>query len=232
MGEPRTITRKPVLVAAIVAVVLAAGGGGAYTVRRVVMEAQACETVKAQVADTGLISKVTDGSPTVVVLGDSYSVGAGLDDRTKAWPTLAGKAEGLATHVAGVGGTGFVNQGPCGGQSFGQRVRDVLALEPDTLIIAGGVNDSDSTPGEVQASATAVLRLTASVPTVIVVGPANAPAKDNLPAIDAALAEATEASGRKYISALGWELEYQPDRLHPTEAGQAVYARNIEDAIP
>lgn len=232
MGETSVRSRKPVLVAAVVAVVLATGGGAAYTVRRVVMEAQACETVKAQVAATGLIGKVTDGTPTVVVLGDSYSVGAGLDDRAKAWPTLAGKAEGWATHVAGVGGTGFVNQGPCGGQSFGQRLSDVMALEPDTLIIAGGVNDSDSAPNDVRASATAVLRLTASVPTVIVVGPADAPAKDNLPAIDAALAEATEASGRKYVSALGWELEYQPDRLHPTEAGQAVYASHIETAIP
>lgn len=232
MGKTRSKSRKPVLIAVGVIVALAAAGTAAYAIRRTVMESQACETVKAQVADTGLIRKVTDGSTKVAILGDSYSVGAGLADRSKAWPTLAGRAEGWATHVAGVGGTGFVNAGPCGEQSFGQRLEDVLAVKPQILIIAGGVNDADLAPSEVQTSASALLHLTASVPTVIVVGPANAPAKSNLPAVDAALAKAATANGRKYVSALNWELEFQPDGLHPTEAGQAVYARNIEAAIP
>jgi lysophospholipase L1-like esterase len=223
-------SRKPVVIVAALALV-AAGGGAAYGVRKNIMEQQACSTVKAQVAETGLVRTVSDGGRKVSVLGDSYSIGAGLSNRADAGPTLVGKAEKWSVSVAGVGGTGFVNEGPCGGQSFGQRLDNALASNPETLIIAGGVNDSDADPAKVEQSAAAVLTLTKSVPKVVVIGPANAPAKKNLPAIDKALAEAAATNGREYISALPWDLEYQPDNLHPTKVGQAAYAANVAAAL-
>jgi len=194
------------------------------------MEAQACGTVRAHTTQIGLIRKVTDGAARVVVLGDSYSEGAGLDG-SMAWPVLAGASQGWETNVASVGSTGFVNQGPCGGQSFGQRLDRVLAANPQTLIIAGGVNDSESSPVEVQSAASAVLYLVAAVPNVVVIGPTNASAKNNLPDVDAALSKAAAANGRKYVSALSWDIEYQPDDLHPTESGQQAYARNVVAAM-
>jgi lysophospholipase L1-like esterase len=226
MGE----LRKKVWIFAAVVLVLA-GGSTAYAVRQSVMQAQACGIVQAQIAEIGLVRTVTMGSGSVVVLGDSYSVGSGLTDRTKAWPALVGKAEGWTTQVAGVGGTGFVNEGPCGGQSFGNRLGLAMSQSPETLIIAGGINDSESDPAAVGSAANALLGQVASISSVVLVGPSNAPAKKNIPAIDHALAEAAAANGREYVSALTWDLDYQPDGLHPTEAGHQAYARHIGQAL-
>lgn len=225
------ISRKAFGIATAVALV-AGGGPAAYAVRKNIMEAQACETVRAQIADTGMIRSVTTGRRNLVILGDSYSVGAGLADRAAAWPSLAGEAEGWAVSVAGVGGTGFVNESPCGGMSFAQRLNVALAANPETLIIAGGINDTDASPDAVKAAADALLQDVADVPTVVVVGPANAPAKENVPAIDAALSEAAATNDREYVSATGWDIEFQTDGLHPTEAGHKTYAKNVAARIP
>ena len=58
---------------------------------------------------------VTGSGERVVVVGDSWSAGLGLDDPVQSWPSrLPGRI-----HVAGFSGTGFsAHASPCGRVSF------------------------------------------------------------------------------------------------------------------
>ena len=221
--------RRIAVVAAAVAV--AGAGFGAYEYRHLSQIDAACQSVKDELSQTGTLDKVSSGAEKVVVLGDSYAAGNGLADRSQGWATLLGRAEGWDETVAAVGGTGFVNPGPCGGQTFAQRFSDPASLNPDLMVIEGGLNDAGSDPRDVQNAANSLLDRAYRIKNVILVGPTNAPAMSNLPAIDHALAVAAKSHGRKYISAIGWNLEFLPDRTHLTSEGHAIYANDLEAAL-
>ncbi|GIQ63708.1 hypothetical protein PACILC2_22760 [Paenibacillus cisolokensis] len=55
---------------------------------------------------------------------------------------------------SGVGGTGYVNNGPAGRVKFQDRIQhDVLQYQPDVVVIAGGINDEGSPVEQTQAAA-------------------------------------------------------------------------------
>lgn len=196
--------------------------GGATLVAHGVLDnitnGQRCDAIKARIAQTGDVVHSEAGTPGTVVLGDSYAAGDWLDDRTQGW------AYAVAADVAGVGMTGYTNGGYCGDASFSDRLDAVTALHPQTLIIQGGLNDSDASPVNIERAANDLLDGVEGIHTVVLVGPTNAPAKENLVKVDEALAAAAEDHQREYISALGWELEFLPDRLHLAPAGHAAFA--------
>jgi acyl-CoA thioesterase-1 len=66
---------------------------------------------------------------------------------------------------------------------------------------------------------------------VVIVGPVDAPGRDGEAAVDRALSKAAKASGRQYVSALDWDLEFLPDRAHLTPAGHATFAANVASAL-
>ena len=81
--------------------------------------------------------------PTAVFLGDSFTEGAGGSDNG-GYVDTAGRVSGLDALPAGMGGTGIVND--YGGEGGRVKFRDrlywnVIALKPDVVVIAGGVND-------------------------------------------------------------------------------------------
>lgn len=217
----------------LAAAVAVAGVAGfaALEVRDNMREQQNCSVVQSQIRAVGEVVKVSEGKRSIAVLGDSYSAGDVLADRKDAWTYDLGRLTNARVSVAGVGMTGYTNGGYCKGQEFRQRVGRLVALKPDVLIIQGGLNDWEASPESVQVAARDLLRMTEGVPNVTLVGPTNAPARANLPAIDAALAKAAEATGRDYISALGWDLDFLPDRLHLTPAGHDAFAKHVAAAL-
>jgi len=204
--------------AAAVAALVGGGTFAATEVRDNVSAGQRCEAVKQQLP----IIHVSDAS--VAVLGDSYTAGDGLEDRRQGW------AYAVGSDLAGVGRTGFVNGGYCGNHSYGERLGSVLALNPQTLIIQGGLNDWE-TPEEVADAAADVLRRAGTVPRVVVVGPPDVPGRDGEAAVDQALRAAASMSDAEYVSALDWELEFLPDATHLTVAGHAAFAANVASAL-
>ena len=81
--------------------------------------------------------------PTAVFLGDSYTEGAG-GTRYGGYVPIAGREAGLDAWPSGVGATGIINGGggSYGKVKFRDRVpSDVIALKPDVVVIAGGIND-------------------------------------------------------------------------------------------
>ena len=98
------------LVTALLAVHLAARARGADESR--------CERFEA--ASVVRSRVVTGSGERVVVIGDSYSAGLGLDAPGDSWPT---RLDGTV-HVAGFSGSGFsVGASACDGVSFGARGR-------------------------------------------------------------------------------------------------------------
>ncbi len=194
---------------------------------------QLCQELEAQIKASGEIVRMRSDAPTAVILGDSYSSGDLLEKRTDGWAYVLGEAEGWDIRVAGVGYTGYVNPGPCGSHVFASRISRATMDEPAMLIVQGGLNDWQAKPQDVEAAAGRLLKSVKDLPTVVVVGPPNAPARaEPMPEIDAALARAASAAGRQYISTIGWDLEFLPDGLHLTKAGHAKFASLVAAALP
>ena len=198
-------------------VILAGGTTAAVQVKDNVTNGQRCEAIQSRIAETGEVVQGR-GAAGTVALGDSYAAGDWLDDRTQGWAYM------VAKDVAGVGLTGYTNGGYCGDGSFSERLSTVTDLRPSTLIIQGGLNDSEASAHQIETAASDLLEDVADIPTVILIGPTNAPAKSDLAKVDRALAAAAKDHQREYISALEWDLEFLPDRLHLTPAGHVGFA--------
>jgi hypothetical protein len=77
--------------------------------------------------------------------------------------------------VRGIGRTGFVNGGNCGNQSFPTRVDEVVADDPEMVIVEGGLNDAGQSG--IGAAAREVLARIPATIRVVVVGPTDAPGR-------------------------------------------------------
>lgn len=102
-------------------------------------------------------------SPTsikVCTIGDSVDAGAGTIVRTEAWQKVAGKLMGWTdVRQVSIGGTGFINIETAGFDTFGDpvRVADVVAHDPDLLVIQASLND-ETFSSTLQAAALAAFR--------------------------------------------------------------------------
>ena len=91
-----------------------------------------------------LVSAQEDAQrPFAIFLGDSFTEGAG-GTRYGGYVHTAGEVAGLDARASGSGATGIVND--YGGKGGRVKFRDrlywnVIALQPDVVVIAGGVND-------------------------------------------------------------------------------------------
>lgn len=166
---------------------------------------------------------VTGEGRQVLVIGDSYSVGAELAPRYS-WPVrLPGRVR-----VDGFSGSGFsVGASGCGDVSYGTRAPAALSQHgalPALVVVEGGLNDTDQPAAEVEAGFARLMEALRGYP-VLVVGPPPAPARpaDRVAAVDAALARLAAARRTPYLSMLEVQLTYLDDDLHPDVAGHRVF---------
>ena len=163
---------------------------------------------------------VTGSGERVVVIGDSWSAGLGLDRVASSWPSrLPG-----AVHVAGFSGSGFSEAAsPCRDVSFADRAPAALRDGADLVVVEGGLNDYDVPNADIRAG---FRRLMAELRgfRVVVVGPASAPSRaPEVPRVDALLARLSTAYDVGYVRTTSLELPYLPDRLHLTPAGHEEF---------
>lgn len=167
---------------------------------------------------------VTGSGTEVLVIGDSYSVGAGLRPHDS-WPVrLPGRVR-----VDGFSGSGFsAGASPCGDLAYASRAPGSVRPGTALVVVEGGLNDTDQPLADLEAGAARVLDGLAGTP-VLVVGPPSAPARDRglVRAVDAALARAAAAHGASYLSMAGVDLTYLDDRLHPDAAGHRVFGDRV-----
>jgi acyl-CoA thioesterase-1 len=174
---------------------------------------------------------VTGTGERVVVIGDSWAAGLGLDQPARSWPT---RLEGRV-HVAGYSGSGFsALASPCGPVSFADRAAAAVADGADLVVVEGGLNDWDHSDSEIRAGFARLVRVlhAAGVPRVVVVGPASAPSRAAaVPHLDALLADLSEGYGLDYVSTADLDLDYLGDRLHLTETGHRAFGDHVDQQL-
>ena len=80
----------------------------------------------------------------LTVVGDSITARYNNipGDPNEGWWSMVGTAMGYETTKVAMSGVGFLRKQPdCNGTRFGGLLRDVIASEPDIIIVAGGRND-------------------------------------------------------------------------------------------
>lgn len=163
-----------------------------------------------------------------VVIGDSYSVGLGLREPASSWPSrLPGNV-----HVSGFSGSGFSRgASPCPGVSYDARQSRALRDGADLVVVEGGLNDHDQPESEIRLG---FRRLVANLDarTVLVVGPAAAPARAAAAhRVDAVLADESTRAGVAYLSMLDHRFSYLTDGLHLTASGHRAFGDVVARAV-
>lgn len=214
--------RRPVLVGAVLAVLLTAALTGLVGVRALGSDPSRCDRFAAE--SRARAAAVTGSGPRVVVIGDSWSAGLGLDRPLRSWPSrLPG-----AVHVAGFSGSGFSPRAStCGRVSFADRAPAALRGGADLVVVEGGLNDYDQ-PGPAVRAGFARLMRGLDGYDVVVVGPAAAPAR--APAVrrvDSLLGRLAGRYDVPYLPTAGLQLAYLPDGLHLTQSGHDAFGDHV-----
>jgi acyl-CoA thioesterase-1 len=171
---------------------------------------------------------VTGSGARVVVIGDSYSAGWGLDDPARSWPSeLTG-----AIHVDAFSGSGFsAGASSCDGVAYADRAARAVAGGADLVVVQGGLNDTDQPETSLRIG---VRRLLTGLRghEVVLVGPPFAPSRiDDVERVDALLAAEAARAAVRYLPMLDLELDYQDDDLHLTEDGHRVFGQAVSRAL-
>ncbi|HYF74485.1 MAG TPA: SGNH/GDSL hydrolase family protein [Nocardioides sp.] len=164
----------------------------------------------------------------VVVIGDSWSAGLGLDRTAGSWPSrLPG-----TVHVAGFSGSGFgAHASACAGVSFAARAPAAVRGGADLVVVEGGLNDFDRPDAEIRAGFSRLMRVLDGLP-VVVVGPASAPSRAAaVPRVDDLLAALSDQHGVTYVRTSGLTLDYLDDRLHLTPEGHRAFGDFVAEQI-
>lgn len=210
------MTRHRLALAALVVLLAAVVTGAIWT--RAGARTDYCGTT-AERADARA-ALVTGHGPEVLVVGDSYSVGAGLP-YADSWPTrLPGRVR-----VDGFSGSGFsVGASGCGDRSYATRLPHSLRSGTRLVVVEGGLNDFDQPVADIEAGYHRLLAELGDVP-VLVVGPPLVPHRPagSVEAVDATLRRLTAESGTPYLSMAGMDLSLLDDGVHPDRAGQRAF---------
>ena len=221
---PLALTRRRVTVLLILMAVLTASFF--YAAHALGAGKTQCERFAA--ASGQRAEQVTGSGERVVVIGDSWSAGLGLDRPVQSWPS---RLEGRI-HVAGFSGSGFsAHASRCGRVSFADRAPRSLVGGADLVVVEGGLNDFDRSRAEIRAGFARLVR-TASAYPVVVVGPATAPSRASaVPRVDRLLRHLSEKYDVAYLSTADLDLPSLPDGLHPTSTGHRLFGDAVASRI-
>jgi acyl-CoA thioesterase-1 len=162
------------------------------------------------------------------VIGDSYSVGLGLQRTQGSWPTqLPGRV-----HVFGFSGSGFSSHASdCPNVSYDVRAPRALRDPAELVVVEGGLNDYDQPVSSVRSGFRALIA-ELSGRQVVVVGPPSAPARaDGARQVDRVLREESELAGVRFVSMLRHHFDYLDDELHLTPAGHRAFGDAVAAAL-
>lgn len=221
------MSRRRVIAAAVCAALAATvsvvlmNSAGAGASRCAQFRAAAAEPVRTQLG--------AGAGPRTLVIGDSYSLGLGVDG-DQSWPhRLPGRVI-----VDGFSGSGFsADASPCGAVSYAGRAAAGLRSAGDVglVVVEGGLNDYDQPASAIRAGFDDLLAELGDR-RVVVVGPAPAPSRAAaVPRVDALLARLSARHGVAYVRMSGETFPYLSDRLHLTPQGHREFGDLVARGI-
>ncbi|MDP9846933.1 SGNH/GDSL hydrolase family protein [Streptosporangium lutulentum] len=172
-------------------------------------------------------------APLVMIIGDSFTVGSGPVGGWDSYAAQAARAMGWQLVTAGASGTGFVNPGSVG-RTFETSFDKELSWRPppSLLIISGGHNDREVSPGTVHQAVERLLELVGRRwprTRVVVIGPIwMAKAPEWSYQVRDAIAVAAEEAKTPFLDPLGrsWGSGATlSDGVHPTYEGHTKIAQ-------
>lgn len=189
---------------------------------------------------------IAEGTRTVI-MGDSWTGGYGADDpKTEGWATVLGETLALDYSTAFVSGTGYMNAGNSGQDTYLQRLE---RTSPDgsvqLLIIQGSGNDAGTERPVLRARVLdtfAQARITYPNASLVAIGPAplKFPLKGDIPVMDSVINATAKKSLARYISPYRgeWFNEQNaasmidPDKFyHPTTEGHRMFAEKVAEQL-
>lgn len=182
--------------------------------------------------------------PVAVFIGDSYTYGAGRSSEAASFPAQLGELRGWQVVNVARGGTGYATsagQDGCGFaycETYAEVIPEVVAAAPDVVVVSGGRNDLGTADLEVGVGAFfEALRAALPEARVYVTSPlwgATDPPVE-LRRLARWVEREAEAHDATYLELgdlfLGQPELIQDDGVHPNDAGLALMARAIDDAL-
>ncbi|GGR64054.1 lysophospholipase L1-like esterase [Nocardioides luteus] len=174
-------------------------------------------------------SVVTGVGERVVVIGDSWASGFGLDDPGQSWPRyLDGEVR-----VSGFGGTGYSHglMARCGPISFSERVPDVVAQGADLVVLEGGINDSKSDLDEVEKGFRATLEELKGFDVIVLSAPKVKSRAAAIRPVNKMMRRVSKEYGVTYINVFDLDLPMLEDNTHLTPAGHEKFGEIVAHRI-
>jgi len=193
--------------------------------------------------------------PLAVFLGDSYAEGSQVEVPQR-YVSIVSEAMHWTLENRSEGGTGYVTDGPVqfpDRAPFTDRIDEIIALHPDVVVVAGGLNDAnrDYSEDELRAAISATFgKLQEGLPdaTIIALGPIWPDGKPNRSVIQVndIIREVAVAADIPYIDPItspwitgsrnglveGNRDKYiGEDGTHPSVEGQAYIARKLIEEL-
>ncbi|MDF2492046.1 MAG: hypothetical protein K0Q58_624 [Microbacterium sp.] len=187
------------------------------------------------------VAERADGAPVVAFYGDSYTRGTGASSVEQRWSTRISASRGWREVNPSVNGLGFVNNRQVLGLDL---PADIIASDPDIVVVTMGLNDvfsydrvGEGIRRQIDAD---FARLTEALPDArfIVVEPFwyTAERPDGLEAIIDWVRTAAEDIDADYVPDASTWIQGRPgemaaDGLHPNDAGYALIADRMDEAL-
>jgi acyl-CoA thioesterase-1 len=179
-------------------------------------------------------------------IGDSYAVGAGVENLSGRWTTIVSRDAGWLEDNVAMGGTGYVSTaGKSGcGLDYCASYEGVLnevagTVRPDIVVISGGRNDLNKLANFRERTNHFFSSLRESFPhsALYVISPIwdDDPPPPELNQVQRDIRDAAEAVGAVYLD-IGEPLEGRPsyiseDGIHPNKDGYAAIAGAVETCL-
>lgn len=191
-----------------------------------------------------VVALPAEAAPTdrpVVVLGASISAGTGSTP-AQAWPAVVGRCLGRRVVVGAVPGAGYVAAGRDAHGPVGRLLHDtdLPRLDPSLVVLQAGHNDVGAPAPQLRAAVTAAVGTArhdaprAPLALITVVAHAGEPSAAAR-ATDATIVDAARRADPRVVVldplAEGWTFPRVPDGLHPTAAGQRLFAGHVLDDL-
>lgn len=183
----------------------------------------------------------TDGRerPVVALFGDSYSEGTGADNpAADGYAARLAKDTGWDIRTTSLSGGGYRNPGVDKSGPYTRKVEaaDLPAINPDLIVLQGGLNDLGYGTEVLNGSRAAISAAQAAAPGVPIVvvgllwGQGDLTESARRP-YDAIQQTASASNGVYFVDTADLRFPLTSDNTHPTTEGHALIADRVEEGL-